>query len=148
MEKVIDRKRSIGSAAKELGLETHIIRFWESKFSQIKPQIGKGERRYYFDKEMAVLAKIKSLLHDEGYSIAGLQKLLKNRKNSGEQLDLKEQNVKFLLAENSTDNSPDKDLFSLDDFINPDTKLGSEVKNSVSQLITKIEENLKKLEQF
>ena len=62
MEKIIDKKRSIGDAAKEIGLETHVIRFWESKFPQIKPKIGKGDRRYYFDKEIKVLTKIKSLL--------------------------------------------------------------------------------------
>ena len=48
MNKIIDKKRSIGNAAKEVGIKTHVIRFWESKFPQIKPKIGKGSRRYYF----------------------------------------------------------------------------------------------------
>lgn len=149
MEKIIDKKRSIGEAAKELGLGTHVIRFWESKFPQIKPQIGKGDRRYYFDKEMAVLAKIKSLLYDEGYSISGLQKLLKKRKES----DLKEQNLEFLSASDNDTDSLEEDLefFSLDDFIKPEIssikKPDADFKNSINQIITKIESNLKKLEQ-
>ncbi len=149
MEKIIDKKRSIGEAAKELGLGTHVIRFWESKFPQIKPQIGKGDRRYYFDKEMAVLVKIKSLLYDEGYSISGLQKLLKKRKES----DLKEQNLEFLSASDNDTDSLEEDLefFSLDDFIKPEVssikKPDADFKNSINQIITKIESNLKKLEQ-
>ncbi|MES2677974.1 MAG: MerR family transcriptional regulator [Pseudomonadota bacterium] len=147
MEKIIDKKRSIGDASKELGLETHVIRFWESKFPQIKPKIGKGDRRYYFDKEIAVLAKIKSLLHDEGYSIAGLQKLLKKRKKS----DLKEQNLEFLLAENIVDDlKKDAEEFSIDDFISPDVDLakGDDAADSINQIIARIEFNLKKLEQI
>ena len=144
----MDKKRSIGDAAKEIGLETHVIRFWESKFPQIKPKIGKGDRRYYFDKEIAVLAKIKSLLHDEGYSIAGLQKLLKKRKKS----DLKEQNLEFLLTEDDSKNSPEENSedFSLDDFIRSDIDLvkDSDMENSINQIIARIESNLKKLEQI
>ena len=144
----MDKKRSIGDAAREIGLETHVIRFWESKFPQIKPKIGKGDRRYYFDKEIKVLAKIKSLLHDEGYSIAGLQSLLKKRKKS----DLKEQNLEFLLAEDSSGNLLEKDPedFSLDDFILADIDLAKDLDatNSINQIIARIESNLKKLEQF
>ncbi len=140
MEKIIDKKRSIGDVADELGLETHVIRFWESKFPQIKPQIGKGARRYYFDHEVAVLAKIKSLLHDEGYSISGLQKLLAKRKKSDE----KEQNVEFLIQEDSKD-----EKFSLDDFINPNVEIVKDLEVSqrdlVNKIILKIESNLNKL---
>ena len=50
--KVIDRKRSIGLASKEVGLDDHVLRFWEKEFPQIKPDIGKGARRYYFDKDI------------------------------------------------------------------------------------------------
>jgi DNA-binding transcriptional MerR regulator len=138
-EKTVDKKRSIGEATKEIGVETHVIRFWESKFPQIKPTIGKGSRRYYFDKEIAVLNKIKSLLHEEGYSISGLQKLLKKRKKS----DLKEQNIEFLLADEIVE-TEQKD-FSLDDFIIPNDDLDQKNKNTLNQIITKIEINLNKL---
>jgi DNA-binding transcriptional MerR regulator len=139
-EKTIDKKRSIGDASKEIGVETHVIRFWESKFPQIKPEIGKGSRRYYFDQDIAILNKIKSLLHDEGYSIAGLQKLLKKRKNTG----LKEQNVEFLLAAEGCEKVEDSQDFSLDDFIVPNN---SNSIFSINEIIGRIESNLKKLEQ-
>lgn len=146
MEKIIDKKRSIGAAAEEIGVPTHVIRFWESKFPQIKPEIGKGSRRYYFDKDLAILNKIKSLLHEEGYSIAGLQKLLKKRKKS----DSKEQNIDFLLsipneqiAKNT--NQSDED-FSIDDFITPNN-IDENSASKINQLIARIEANLKKLEQ-
>lgn len=74
--KEIDRKKSIGQVAKELGVESHVIRFWETKFEQIKPIIGKGGRRYYFAKDVEILKNIKHYLYDEGYTISGLQKLL------------------------------------------------------------------------
>ena len=153
MEKTIDKKRSIGEVAKELGLETHVIRFWENKFPQIKPKIGKGKRRYYFDHEVAVLTKIRSLLYDEGYSIAGLQRLLKKRKKS----DLKEQNVEFLLTEEleqsqSHGNNHDKKI-DLDDFIASDVdfsgltaNLNLDDKSTINQIIENIELNLSKLE--
>ena len=50
--KIIDRKRSIGLASKEVGLDSHVLRFWEKEFPQIKPDIGKGGRRYYFNKDI------------------------------------------------------------------------------------------------
>ena len=58
----INKKRSIGQMAGELDIQAHVIHFWESKFPQIKPEIGKGSRRYYFDKDAQILKKIKSLL--------------------------------------------------------------------------------------
>ena len=57
--KKIDKKRSIGLASKELGVDTHTLRFWEKEFPQIKPDIGKGGRRYYFDKDIQNIEKIK-----------------------------------------------------------------------------------------
>lgn len=146
MEKV-DKKRSIGEVAKELGLETHVIRFWESKFPQIKPQIGKGDRRYYFDKEVAILNKIKSLLHDEGYSIAGLQKLLNRRKDVRAKKQLKEQNIEGLVKEDLFKNQTNERDFSIDDFIDPevDVVLESDAKD-LKNLIEKIESNLTELE--
>ncbi len=151
IEKAIDKKRSIGDAAKEIGVKAHVIRFWESKFPQIKPQIGKGSRRYYFNQEIAVLNKVKSLLHEEGYSIAGLQKLLKKRKKS----DLKEQNIEFLLTTQSEKNPEDETGssldFSLDDFITPSANSSSNLDqnstSTINQIINRIEANLKTLEQ-
>jgi len=81
MSNKIDKRRSIGLIAKETGIQEHTIRFWETQFSQIKPTIGRGNRRYYFDKDVSVLRKIQYFLHNEGYTIKGLQKLLDSKKN-------------------------------------------------------------------
>ncbi len=79
--KLIDKKRSIGLASKEVGLDDHVLRFWEKEFPQIKPDIGKGARRYYFNKDIENIKKIKYFLYEEGYTIKGLQNLLSNNKN-------------------------------------------------------------------
>ena len=74
----IDKKRSIGQASKEIGVQEHVVRYWETQFSDyIKPTIGSGNRRYFFDKDIKVLQFIKHHLHDKGYTIKGLQNLLK-----------------------------------------------------------------------
>ena len=74
---MIDRKRSIGLAAKELGVQEHVIRFWETQFPNvITPTIGAGGRRYYYDKDIDTLLQIKKYLYEDGYTIKGLQNLL------------------------------------------------------------------------
>lgn len=78
---MIDKKRSIGLASKEVGLDSCVLRYWEKEFPQIKPNVGKGARRYYFDKDIENIKKIKYFLYDEGYTIKGLQNLLLNNKN-------------------------------------------------------------------
>ena len=78
--KPVDKRRSIGAASKEVGLESHILRFWEKEFPQIKPDIGKGARRYYYDKDIENILKIKYFLYEAGFTIKGLQNLLANNK--------------------------------------------------------------------
>ncbi|WOI10492.1 MerR family transcriptional regulator [Thalassospira lucentensis] len=72
--------RTISEAAKELGLQQHVLRFWESKFPQIKPMKRAGGRRYYRPEDLVLLADIRSLLHNQGYTIKGVQKLLDQHK--------------------------------------------------------------------
>lgn len=70
--------RTIGEVADMLGVAQHVLRFWESRFSQIKPVKRAGNRRYYRPEDIALIRRIRELLHDEGYSIRGAQKLLKD----------------------------------------------------------------------
>ncbi|SCA55136.1 Uncharacterized HTH-type transcriptional regulator in himA 3'region (modular protein) [Candidatus Terasakiella magnetica] len=77
MTKSDDAFRTISEVAKELDLATHVLRFWESKFPQIKPLKRAGGRRYYRPDDVALLRRLQSLLHDEGYTIKGVQKLLR-----------------------------------------------------------------------
>ena len=78
--KVIDKRRSIGVASKEVGLESHVLRFWEKEFPQLKPSTGKGSRRYYYNQDIENILKIKYFLYDAGYTIKGLQQLLSTNK--------------------------------------------------------------------
>ena len=71
--------RTISEAADELGVPQHVLRFWESKFSFVRPMKRAGGRRFYRPQDLAVLAGVRILLHDEGYTIKGVQKLHKEQ---------------------------------------------------------------------
>lgn len=68
--------RTISEVAGELNVEQHVLRFWETKFSQIKPLKRGGGRRYYRPEDVELLKSIHHLLYQEGYTIKGVQKLL------------------------------------------------------------------------
>lgn len=67
--------RTISEASGELGVPQHVLRFWETKFSFVKPMKRAGGRRFYRPHDIAVLAEVRRLLHDQGYTIKGVQKL-------------------------------------------------------------------------
>jgi len=67
--------RSISEAADALGVPQHVLRFWETKFSFIRPMKRAGGRRFYRPADLAVLAEVRRLLHEAGYTIKGVQKL-------------------------------------------------------------------------
>jgi DNA-binding transcriptional MerR regulator len=67
--------RSISEAADELGVPQHVLRFWETKFSFIRPMKRAGGRRFYRPYDIAILRQVQRLLHSEGYTIKGVQKL-------------------------------------------------------------------------
>ncbi len=73
--------RTISEAATELDLPQHVLRFWETKFPHIRPLKRGGGRRYYRPEDLLLLRRIRSLLYDDGYTIRGVQKLL--RRNDG-----------------------------------------------------------------
>jgi DNA-binding transcriptional MerR regulator len=67
--------RTISEAADELNVPQHVLRFWETKFSFIRPMKRAGGRRFYRPQDIAVLAGVRTLLHEAGYTIKGVQKL-------------------------------------------------------------------------
>lgn len=69
--------RTISEAAEELDVPQHVLRFWETKFSFIRPMKRAGGRRFYRPQDIAVLQGVRRLLHEEGYTIKGVQKLHK-----------------------------------------------------------------------
>ena len=71
--------RTIAEVADKLGVGTHVLRFWESKFSQIRPLKMSGGRRYYRPDDVKLLECIERLLHKERYTIEGVQKLFKEK---------------------------------------------------------------------
>ncbi len=71
--------RTISEAADELGVPQHVLRFWETKFSFIRPMKRAGGRRFYRPQDIAVLRGVRALLHDEGFTIKGVQKLHKEQ---------------------------------------------------------------------
>ena len=79
MEKSPEAFRTISEVADWLGVPTHVLRFWESRFSQVKPVKRAGGRRYYRPSDMALIGGIKRLLHDDGMTIRGVQKLLREQ---------------------------------------------------------------------
>ncbi|WP_240757899.1 MerR family transcriptional regulator [Palleronia sediminis] len=77
MAKSPDAFRTISEVAEWLDVPAHVLRFWESRFTQIKPVKRAGGRRYYRPSDMELLGGIKRLLHDDGLTIRGVQKLLR-----------------------------------------------------------------------
>ena len=81
MSKSPDAFRTISEVAEDLNLPQHVLRFWETRFNQIKPMKRGGGRRYYRPDDVDLLRGIKALLYDEGYTIRGVQRLLKENGN-------------------------------------------------------------------
>ncbi len=104
MNKSDDAYKTIGEVAKILNLKTrsnqkvptHVIRFWEKEFKQIKPKLLSGNRRYYDKTNINLLKKIKFLLKDQGMTINGVKKLL----NSNNSNDLDEFSNKTIRTDN------------------------------------------------
>ncbi len=71
--------RTISEAADELGVPQHVLRFWESKFSFIRPMKRAGGRRFYRPQDLDMLKSVRALLRDEGYTIKGVQRLHKEQ---------------------------------------------------------------------
>jgi DNA-binding transcriptional MerR regulator len=76
--------RTTGEVSEELNLPAHVLRFWESKFPEIKPLKRGGGRRYYRPEDVDLLRRIRQLLYQEGYTIRGVQKLLRERERREE----------------------------------------------------------------
>ena len=72
-----ERGLKIGEAARVLGVETYVLRFWETQFALLKPKHTRTKHRFYQERDVAVLRVIKRLLHDEGFTIAGANKHIK-----------------------------------------------------------------------
>ena len=70
---------TIGELSQQLGVAQHILRYWETKFPQLRPMQRAGNRRYYRPGDVELARRINRLLHEEGYTVRGVQKLLRDR---------------------------------------------------------------------
>jgi len=78
--------RTTGEVSEELNLPAHVLRFWESKFPEIRPLKRGGGRRYYRPEDVELLRRIRQFLYQEGYTIRGVQKLLREREGREESM--------------------------------------------------------------
>jgi DNA-binding transcriptional MerR regulator len=79
LDKSPDAFRTISEAAEELDLPQHVLRFWETRFTQIKPMKRGGGRRYYRPADVDLLKGIRHLLYDKGFTIRGVQRILREQ---------------------------------------------------------------------
>ena len=79
MSKAAEAFRTISEVADELDVQKHVLRFWEARFPQVRPMKRGGGRRYYRPEDMDLLRGIRHLLHAEGYTIKGVQKILREQ---------------------------------------------------------------------
>ncbi|MFA5950350.1 MAG: MerR family transcriptional regulator [Hyphomicrobium sp.] len=79
MSKAAEAFRTISEVADELDVQKHVLRFWEARFPQVRPMKRGGGRRYYRPEDMELLRGIRHLLHAEGYTIKGVQKILREQ---------------------------------------------------------------------
>ena len=83
--------RTISEVSREINIPAHVLRFWETKFPNINPLKRSGNRRYYRPEDVKLIIKIKTLLYDNGYTVKGVQKLLKENDNrNNEKNNIKE----------------------------------------------------------
>ena len=86
--------RTISEVSNEVNIPAHVLRFWETKFPNINPLKRSGNRRYYRPEDVKLIIKIKTLLYDNGYTVKGVQKLLKENNNK----DNEKNNIKEKLS--------------------------------------------------
>ena len=79
--------RTISEVSDQFGIPQHILRYWETRFSQLRPLQRAGNRRYYRTEDVALVARIDQLLNREGYTIKGVQKLLSQKQLQPETVD-------------------------------------------------------------
>ena len=78
---------TIGELSQELGVAQHILRYWESRFPQLRPMQRAGNRRYYRPADVELARRINRLLNQEGYTVRGVQKLLRDRSEPSAEID-------------------------------------------------------------
>ena len=135
--------RTISEVSKDLSLPQHVLRFWETKFAQIKPIKRGGGRRYYRPEDVDLLKGIKNLLYNDGYTIRGVQKVIKENgpKNilfSNNKANIKVQQKTFTDNENNYNSEQNIHLRSTETLSNTKRKKLMDVMQNLVELQNKI----------
>ena len=91
--------RTISEVSNEVNIPAHVLRFWETKFPNINPLKRSGNRRYYRPEDVKLIIKIKSLLYDNGYTVKGVQKLLKENDNINNEKNIIKEKLSSILKD-------------------------------------------------
>ncbi len=102
-EKSVSAYKTISEVSKLIDVQSHVLRFWETKFSQVRPIKRSGGRRYYRLEDIEILSSIRELLYKEGYTIKGAQKVLKSHLKSGGSISNKPPEVNQLYKKSGDD---------------------------------------------
>lgn len=81
-DKAAEAFRTIGELSEDTGIAQHILRYWETRFAQLRPLQRAGNRRYYRPEDVALVRRLDQLLNREGYTVRGVQQLLANEKRA------------------------------------------------------------------
>lgn len=130
--------RTISEVAQELGVQQHVLRFWETKFSQIKPLKRGGGRRYYRPEDLELLQAIHHLLYIEGYTIKGVQKLLRD---AGKKQIVSNFSGERKLGANPQARAPKQDTSAVsDDSVANGDKLSQKQKRALEDVLAELQE--------
>ena len=140
--------RTISEVSQELNLPNHVLRFWETKFSQVQPLKRSGGRRYYRPKDIKLLFKIKNLLYDNGYTLKGVKKIL--GQNNGLVIESNPSNeiTENIATDDSNENNIiDKDqiLFNFHDDKDKNISPNKKIKEELLDIITDIDNLISKI---
>ena len=91
--------RTISEVSDEVNLPAHVLRFWETKFPNINPLKRSGNRRYYRPEDVKLIIRIKTLLYDNGYTVKGVQKLLKENDNKNNEKNIIKEKLSSILKD-------------------------------------------------
>ena len=91
--------RTISEVSNEVNIPAHVLRFWETKFPNINPLKRSGNRRYYRPEDVKLIIRIKTLLYDNGYTVKGVQKLLKENDNKNNEKNIINEKLSSILKD-------------------------------------------------
>ena len=131
--------RTISEVSKDLSLPQHVLRFWETKFVQIKPIKRGGGRRYYRPEDVRLLKGIKSLLYNDGYTIRGVQKVIKEN-GTKKLLKIETEKKSFTVNEINNNELQNQNNFSLNTIDDSKRKKLMNVLNDLVTLRRKLED--------